>query len=293
GQTVTKGIVSARGKTLGMVDYEDFIQTDAAINPGNSGGALINITGELIGINTAIVSRSGGSQGIGFAIPINLARNVMESIREHGYVVRGYLGVGIYPHDISQGMAEVFGIDGRKGALVTEVSEDTPADKAGIKSGDVIVEFNGEEVDDSNDLRRLVADVTPGEEVELELVRDGEKKKVEVEIGERPGSEEQVQEESREGSALFLGVGLRNLNDYLRNRLDIPQDIRGVVVVEISSDSPAAQSGLKEGDVIVEINRRKVENVDDLRNILDNMEQKIAVVRIFRNDHFYYLEIEE
>lgn len=293
GQSVTKGIVSALGRTLEMpnISYQDFIQTDAAINPGNSGGALVNIDGELIGINTAIVSRSGGSQGIGFAIPINLATSIMESIIEHGYVVRGYLGV--FPQDVTPGMASVFGIEGRDGALISEVAPDTPADKAGLKSGDVVIRFNGKKVKDSNQFRQLVADVTPGREVEVELIRDGERKKLEVKIEERPGSEREDREETGEGSTLFVGVGLRNLNDYLRNRLNIPDDIRGVVVTEISGTSPAAEAGLREGDVIVEINRRKVDNIDDMRDILDSVDMKSVVVRIFRDDHYFYLEIEE
>jgi len=293
GQTVTKGIVSALGRSLKLVDYEDFIQTDAAINPGNSGGALINIKGELIGINTAIVSRSGGSQGIGFAIPINLATSIMESITEHGYVIRGYLGVFLYPQDITPGMAEVFGMESTRGALISEVSEDTPADRAGLKSGDVVVRFNGVGVEDSDDLRTMVADVTPGTEVEIEIIRDGEHKELEVEIGERPESEGEIREESPEGSTLFLGVALRNLNDYLRNRLDIPQNIRGVVVTDVSGGSPAAEAGLKEGDVILEINRQRVENINDMRDVLDSMEEKSAVVRIFRQGHYHYLEIDE
>jgi serine protease Do len=291
GQTVTRGIVSALGKTLELVNYEDFIQTDAAINPGNSGGALINIDGELIGINTAIVSRSGGSQGIGFAIPINLATSIMESIIDHGYVVRGYLGVML--QDVTQGMARVFGMEGNRGALISEVMDDTPADRAGIRSGDVIVSFNGKRVDDTNDLKSMVAGVTPGRKAEVELIRDGEKKTVEVEIGEMPDRGRELREDSDEGSSLFVGVGLRNLNDYLRNRLNIPDEVRGVVVTELSRSSAAAEAGIKEGDVIVEVNREKVENVDDMREIVEELDSDTAVVRIFRDDHYYYLEIEE
>ena len=293
GQSVTKGIVSALGRTLQMpnINYQDFIQTDAAINPGNSGGALVNIRGELVGINTAIVSRSGGSQGIGFAIPINLATSIMESIIEHGYVVRGYLGV--FPQNVSPGMASVFGLSGTDGALISEVAKDTPADKAGFKSGDVVVTFNGEKVKDSNEFRRMVADVTPGREVEVEIIRDGERKKLEVKIEERPGAEREAEEDHAGGSQLFVGVGLRNLNDYLRNRLNIPDDIRGVVVTEISGTSPAAEAGLQEGDVIVEINRTRIENIEDMRDLLDSVDAKSVVVRIFRDDHYYYLEIED
>ncbi|HER43112.1 MAG TPA: PDZ domain-containing protein, partial [Candidatus Eisenbacteria bacterium] len=185
GETVTKGIISAQGRALKLVEYEDFIQTDAAINPGNSGGALINDKGELIGINTAIASRSGGSQGIGFAIPIDFARSIMEKLIKDGRVVRGY--VGVYPEEVTADMVEYFDLQGKEGVLVTNVGADTPAEKAEIKRGDVIVEFDGKKITGVDQFRMLAADATPGEKVDVVLVREGRKKTVSLEVGEKPG----------------------------------------------------------------------------------------------------------
>ncbi len=290
GQTVTKGIVSALGRSLRLVNYEDFIQTDAAINPGNSGGALINIDGELIGINTAIVTRSGGNQGIGFAIPIDLATTVMNSIVEHGYVIRGYLGV--YPQDITHKMARIFGLDDNSGALISEVAKGTPADKAGFERGDVIIKFDGRSVEDSKHLHRIVAETTPGAEVIVEIIRDGGKEKLAVEIGQRPDAGEDRKEEQVDKHPILLGVGLENLSDYYRERLDLPSDIKGVVVTNVEGSSPAGEAGLKSGDVIVEVNRRKVENIESLEKILGDIEDEVVIVAIYREGHYFYLEIE-
>lgn len=291
GQTVTKGIVSALGRSLRLVNYEDFIQTDAAINPGNSGGALINMNGELIGINTAIVSRSGGSQGIGFAIPIKLATSIMESIIKNGYVVRGYLGV--YPQDITHKMAKIFDLKDTRGALVAEVAEGTPAEKAGLKRGDVIVAFNGRDVEDSNHLHRIVAETIPDTKVDVDIVREGKSKSLEVKVGRRPESGQAESDDDAEDYPVFLGVGLENINDYYRDRLNLPDDIKGVVVTNVDENSAAGEAGLRTGDVIVEINRRGVEDLDDLRGTLADIEGDTVVVVIYREGHYSYLDIEK
>jgi serine protease Do len=287
GQTVTKGIVSARGRALKLVDYEDFIQTDAAINPGNSGGALINSDGELVGINTAIASRSGGSHGIGFAIPIDFAYSIMNSIIEHGRVVRGY--VGIYPQDINHDMMEYFNLDSADGVLVAEVVEGGPADDAGMRQGDVIVEFDGKEVESSDRFRLLAAETAPGSEIEVVVIRGDSRKILELVIGERP--EEALAEKIEKDddiSPLFLGVGLETLDNDHREALDIPSDIKGVIVSDVERSTPAADAGIRRGDVIVEINRAKIGDLTDFRELMDGYKKAKVLVVIYRGGgHFY------
>ncbi len=290
GQTVTKGIVSALGRSLKLVDYEDFIQTDAAINPGNSGGALINSMGELVGINTAMVSRSGGSQGIGFAIPLDLATSVMNSIIDKGYVVRGYIGV--YPQDITPEMARVFDLKGTNGALIAEVAKGTPAEKAGLERGDVILLFGGKEIKDSNELHSIAATALPGTKVSVEIIRDKKKKNIEIEVGERPNSRNIEEGRDENKFPLFLGVGLKTLDDYYRRGFDIPDDIKGVVVTDINQTSPVIEMGLKKGDVIVEINRKEIEDIADFREILEEVERTTIVTAIYRKGRYSYIEIE-
>ncbi len=213
GQSVTMGIISATGRgSLGIENYEDFIQTDAAINPGNSGGALVDAEGRLIGINTAIYSRSGGNQGIGFAIPSDLARGVMVSLIEHGKVTRGYLGVRI--QDVTPPLAKEFKLKSNEGALVGEVEPNGPAEKAGLKSGDVILEFNGHKVIDSRHLKLAVADVTPATSVTVKLLRDGSTKTLDLKVGVLPGTEEVAGSNpgSAEGTDTLKGVGVSDID---------------------------------------------------------------------------------
>ncbi|RME62864.1 MAG: DegQ family serine endoprotease, partial [Nitrospirae bacterium] len=257
--TITMGIVSAVGRSnVGVADYEDFIQTDAAINPGNSGGALVNIRGELIGINTAIFSTSGGYMGIGFAIPSNMARSVMQSIIKYGKVIRGWLGVTI--QDLTKELAEEFKVKGQKGALVTDVVKDSPADKAGLKKGDVIVEFQGKEVRDVRHLRNMVAETPPGTEATLKIIRKGKEKTLTVTIGEFP--EEMAALRGEHITNALKGVSIQNLTPEIREQLDIPERVKGVVVTSVEPDSPAYGKLLR-GDVIEEINGEKVENIKD------------------------------
>ncbi len=262
GQTVTMGIVSAKGRgNLGIEDYEDFIQTDAPINPGNSGGALVNDRGELIGINTAILSGgSGGNQGIGFAVPVNLAREVMTEILDYGKVTRGYLGVMIQP--ITPAMAKALGESQPQGVLVGDVTADGPAKSSGVERGDIILALNGTPMNDSNQLRNDVSMMQPGETVKLKISRNGAIREVSVKLGELPGSKELAQNNQKGTSKNALeGVSVENLDAATAQQLGLPAGMKGVVVTDISPSSPEADSGLHKGDVIQQVNHQPVHNV--------------------------------
>jgi serine protease Do len=266
GQTVTTGIVSAKGRGgFGIVDYEDFIQTDASINPGNSGGALVDAEGRLIGINSAIISRSGGNQGIGFAVPINMARVVMERLIKEGKVTRGFLGVNIQP--VTPELAKAFGLPGDAGALVGGVSPNTPAADAGLKEGDVIVEFNGRKVVGSRELRLMVSQIPPDTKATVKILRAGKEKTFNVKLGELPANEIAARNApdgwGRKGDA-FEGVQMADPDPRTRRQYDIPGNLRGALVIDIDPNSTAFAAGLRQGDVIVEINRKAVNDVDDL-----------------------------
>ena len=265
GQTVTMGIVSATDRgNMGIEDYEDFIQTDAAINPGNSGGALVDIEGRLIGINTAICSRSGGNQGIGFAIPSDLARNVMDSLIKYGHVTRGYLGVMI--QDVTPTLAKEFKLKEPTGALVGDVVPKGPADKAGFKDGDVVLEFNGKKVADSRHLKLTVAETKPGTRVPVKILRDGESQDP-----RGHGRATARQRRTRQGNdtpngkdtGTLNGVGVSDLDQQAREQFKVPDDVKGAVVTEVQPDSAAAEAGLKPGDIIQEINRHPVKNAEE------------------------------
>ena len=263
GQTVTMGIVGATGRGgFGIEHYEDFIQTDAAINPGNSGGALINVRGELIGINTAIVARSGGSQGVGFAVPTNMARPVMEQILKQGKVIRGYLGVSI--QTMSPELAKSFGSKTTQGALVADVVPDGPAAKAGLRRGDIVLAVNGEPVLDSRRLTLRISQAAPGTVVELKLLRDGQEQNVSVTLGELPTDPERAQAPGaqRGRSTALEGVAVDNLTPDIARQLNLPPQTRGVVVVQVRPETAAA-TGLQRGDVIEEVNRRSVSTVGE------------------------------
>jgi serine protease Do len=293
GQTVTKGIISAQGKSLGLVEYEDFIQTDAAINPGNSGGALINDKGELIGINTAIASRSGGSQGIGFAIPIDFARSIMDKLIADGRVVRGYIGV--YPDEVTSDLVDYFNLKDREGVLITNVGEDTPAEKAGLKRGDVVVEFDGKKVTDPRQFRMLAADAEPGKKVDIEVMRDGKRKSLELKVGERPTelAANSAEADAENISKLFLGVGLQSIKDEYREELQLPDDINGVIVTDVERGTPAARAGLRRGDVIIEIDKQQIENLDDFKSVMDDYKGDKVMVVIYRGGGYFYVMIKQ
>jgi serine protease Do len=263
GQTVTMGIVSATGRaTLGL-EYEDFIQTDAAINMGNSGGALVDAEGRLVGINTAILSRSGGNQGIGFAVPVNLARYVMENLIEHGRVVRGFMGVNI--QDVTPGLAEKFEIEERQGALVSEVTPDSPADDAGLKNGDVILEFNGKSVRDSRNLKLQVAQTAPGKEVPVKISRDGKVKELEVTLKEFPQDKALAKNSANPADSddVTDGITVEDLNAAIRQQYNIPNYVKGAVIVDVQPESAGYEAGLRPGDVILEMNRKSVRNSEE------------------------------
>lgn len=264
--TVTTGIISATGRAnVGIADYEDFIQTDAAINPGNSGGALVNVRGELVGINTAILSTSGGYQGIGFAIPSNMAKTVMDSLIKKGKVVRGWLGINI--QDITPELAKQFNLKSEDGVLVADVVEDSPAEKAGIERGDVIVEFDGKDVKDSRSLRNMVAGTAPDTEVKIKLIRNGSLKTVTAKISEISG---EIRTALKDVENLLKGVSVQDLTPSLRKNLNIQKKIEGVVVTDIEEDSPAEGVLMKE-DVIMEVNRKKIKNVKDYESVVSKI----------------------
>jgi serine protease Do len=264
GQTVTMGVVSAIGRGgLGIEEYEDFIQTDAAINPGNSGGALINAQGDLIGINTAILSRSGGNQGIGFAIPTKLARNVTDQIIHGGKVTRAFLGVMIQP--VTPDIAKAFKLAKAEGALIGDVSEGSPAERAGLKSGDVVTKVDGQMVNDSRSLQLMIAEMKPGKVVHLSVIRDGAERDYPVNLSEQPSEKADAASERGSSNTGDLdGVSVQTLTPSLARQLNLPGTMKGVVVSRIDSDSPAAQAGLERGDVILEVNRHAVATAQEM-----------------------------
>ncbi|MBS1874162.1 MAG: DegQ family serine endoprotease [Acidobacteria bacterium] len=267
GQTVTMGIVGATGRNLGgsIEAFEDFIQTDASINPGNSGGALISTRGELIGINTAILSGSGGNQGIGFAIPVAMARNIMDQLIKSGKVTRGYLGA--YLQDVDPNLAKAFKIPNNSGVVITKVDPKTPADKAGVKEGDVVTQVNGDTVVDTQSLRNRIASMSPGSDVKLHLYRNGAPSDVTVTLGERPAeldarSSRQGRGGDRDsGQASGLeGVSVEDVTADVARQLNLGRDATGVVVTDVEESSVAADAGLQRGDVIEQVNRQPVKN---------------------------------
>ena len=260
--TVTSGIISARGRAnVGLADYEDFIQTDAAINPGNSGGPLVNLDGEVVGINTAIATRTGGYMGIGFAIPVNMAKSVMDQLIKTGKVVRGWLGVYIQP--VTPELKDQFRLANTDGALIADVTAGGPAERAGVKRGDVIVAFGGKATKDPNQLRNMVAATKVGTDAELVVVREGKEKKLVVRVGELPAKENPLSRQSGPAAGGELGFGVTDLTPEARRQLDLPESQTGVVVTDVKQASDAYQKGLRRGDVIVEVNRTPVANEAD------------------------------
>ena len=262
-QTVTTGIVSATGRVIGEGPYDDFIQTDASINPGNSGGPLINARGQVIGINTAIVSRSGGSVGIGFAIPVNLAKPVVTQLASAGHVTRGWLGVGIQP--LTADLAKSFRLTRTDGALVTSVSEGSPAAKAGLKEGDVIVEYDGRPVARAGDLPRAVAETPVGRAVPLKVVRDGKPVTLTATVARLEETREAKAESAPDEPA--LGVSAHTLTPAVAQQLGLREQ-QGVLILNVNDGSRAEAAGLKAGDIIAQVDHRPVSNVEDLQQAL-------------------------
>jgi serine protease Do len=270
--TVTLGIVSALGRgRMGITQYEDFIQTDAAINPGNSGGALVNTRGELVGINTAIFSQTGGYQGVGFAVPTSMSKPIYESLVKDGKVVRGYLGVGI--QDLTQDLAKSFGITRTKGALVSDVKEDSPADQAGLKQGDIITVYQGSPVEDAVALQRLVTRTAVGTKATMTVMRDGREKNLAVTIREQQEASKIAKAETGDTEYAFAGVAVQDLDRDRAKELGIKGTAQGVVVTSVEPDSGAEKAGLAPGDVIREINRQPVRSVKDFEKVSSSVKK--------------------
>ena len=288
GQTVTVGIVSALGRGgFGINNYENFIQTDAAINPGNSGGALVDAEGRLVGINTWIISRTGGFQGLGFAVPINMARYVMERLISEGKVTRGYLGLWLQP-EMTPELAKQFNLPNVNGALVTTVDPDSPAEKAGFKQGDFVTEFNGQKVKDMRQLRLMVSQTAPGRKVTLKLVRDGKEKTLTATLGEIPkevlARSGQIQPSERGKSEMDAldGVEVTDLDAQARREAEVPANVRGALVTRVAPDSNAADAGLRPGDVLVEINRQPVRSADEAVAMSEKAKTDRLLLRVWR-----------
>jgi serine protease Do len=289
GQTVTMGIVSALGRSgLGINGYEDFIQTDAAINPGNSGGALVDAEGRLVGINTAIISNTGESEGVGFAVPINLARHDMERLISGGKITRGYLGIKL--QDINAGLAEQFGLPDQNGALVDDVPPNTPASKGGIKSGDVITAFNGKPIADPESLSLAVSECAPGSAATVKLLRNGHALTVGVTLGELPAEAMESRNNQNNNSNsdnnstadALDGVTVEDLDQQTREELKIPAGVNGAIVTDVDQDSNSAEAGLERGDVIVEINREPVGDADDAVKLCTKAKGDQILLKIWR-----------
>lgn len=285
--TVTSGIVSATGRAnVGIADFEDFIQTDAAINPGNSGGALVNIRGELVGINTAIFSTTGGYQGIGFAIPSNMMKVVMDSLIKKGKVVRGWLGVTI--QSLTPELVKQFNLKEEKGVLVGDVVEDSPAEKAGIERGDVIVEFDGKKVNDVTNLRNMVANTLPNKEVAIKLIRGEKPKTVNVKIVEMPA---EIQTLSKTFDNQLKGVHVQSLTPDIKKSLNVPRRITGVVITDIEDGSPS-QGILMNKDIIMEINKKEINNIKDYESVASGIKSnEDLLLLVYRHNSTFYITL--
>jgi serine protease Do len=257
-QTVTAGIVSAKGRVIGSGPYDDFIQTDASINPGNSGGPLLNMNGEVVGINTAIVAQG---QGIGFAIPVNMAQGIIRQLEESGSVTRGWLGVGI--QDLTPELAEYYGVENKKGVLVAKVFEGDPADKAGIKANDIIIAVDGKPVKTSRELTGTIADIPVGKKTPITILRDGKEKTVKVKIAKRDDSERLARRQPEKNGE--LGIRFAEMTPEMAKRFGHSETEKGVLVVGVASGSKAAEAGIRQGDLVKEVNRKPVTSVSRLR----------------------------
>lgn len=292
GQTVTMGIVSAVGRGgIGLNRYENFIQTDAAINPGNSGGALVDAEGRLVGINDAIRTDTGGYQGIGYAVPINMARHIMELLIAGKPITRGYLGVSM--QDITSDLAQQFNLPDQNGVLVDDVLPGTPAAKAGVQSGDVITALNGKAVPDARTLQLAVSEIDPGSSVDLKLIRNGEAKTLSVTLAELPGSMAQNNDDDNNGDQAdnktdaMDGVTVADLGPDIRDQLKVPENVQGAIVANVDEDSNSAEAGLMVNDIIIEINHQPVTSADDAVRMCQKARGNLILLKVWRRtDNF-------
>jgi serine protease Do len=300
--TVTLGIISALGRgNVGIADYEDFIQTDAAINPGNSGGALVNMNGELIGINTAIFSRTGGSEGIGFAIPSSIALDIVESLQKTGKVVRGWMGVAI--QEITPALAKSFKLpEQRKGVLISDVNENGPSHAAGIRRGDVVVAFNGKDVQSVSQLRNLVARTVVGKDAQVKILRDGKEQTLSVKVAERPSDEMLAKKEpapSKEPGEtikppdnVLASLRVQSLDNAMMSQLNIPAKTTGVVVSSVEAGGAAEAAGIQRGDVIQEVNHETVKNLDEYQKAAQKIKkEELAVLLLSRQGNNLFVAV--
>ena len=277
-QTVTAGIVSAKGRVIGAGPYDDFIQTDASINPGNSGGPLLNLKGEVVGINSAIFSQGGGNIGIGFAIPIDMAKSIVAQLKDKGRVTRGWLGVAI--QSVTPELAKSFGLKEPMGALVAEVTKDGPAEKAGLERGDVITAFNGTTVKDSHELPTLVAGTPVGDKAEVTILRGGKEQTLNVKLGEL--TDQQAKADKSEESGESWGMTVANITPEIGRRFQLERTQKGVIVTEIDPGSSAEVAGIQVGDVVEEVNRKKVDSVEDFTKAMSEAKEKETLLLLAR-----------
>ncbi len=290
-QTVTVGVVSAKGRNrMGITNYENFIQTDAAINPGNSGGPLLNIRGEAIGMNTAIFSRSGGYMGIGFAIPINMAKSIEQQLRKSGKVTRGWLGVMI--QDVNEDLAKSFGGSVAGGALISEVSDGSPAQKSGLLQGDIVTAINGEKVTDVADLRNKIAMTPPSSELKLRILRDGKEKELVVMVAEQPADMSALGKKGGGADLGNYGLALQDLSKELADQFGYTKD-QGVLIADVEADSTSAELGLQSGMLIEEVNRIRVHNLAELRQALKKVaNSRQVLLRVRSGDNSQYVVLQ-
>ena len=288
-QTVTAGIVSAKGRTIGSGPYDDFIQTDASINQGNSGGPLLNLNGEVIGINTAIIA---GGQGIGFAIPTKLAHGIIDQLKNEGEVTRGWLGVGI--QNLNKEMADYYDLDNQEGVLVSQVYEGDPADKAGMKPQDIIIAVNDKKVSDTRQLSRIIAETSVGKEIAVDVLRNGRKKRLNVVIARRDDSRLGELSPSTSHRGNTLGMQVEDLNEHLASRFQLKSNEKGALVVDVDRGGKAAEAGIQPGDIIVEVNRKPVGSQSDYHSIVDSV-AKGDELKFFikRRNGFHVIKMEK
>jgi serine protease Do len=300
GRTVTMGIVSATGRGgLGIEDYEDFIQTDASINPGNSGGPLINVRGEMMGVNTAILSPSGGNLGIGFAVPSNMVRTVLDQIIKTGKVTRGYMGVSV--QDVTPELAEAMKLGQTHGALVGDIDPNGPAAHAGLQHGDVIVEANGKPIENQRELRLMISTMAPGSQMNMKVLRGNQTQNLAMTLGEMPVKQQtasaeptprQKPEAPSPGGQPHLGVAISDLNTDILQHLELPASTKGVIVADVQEDGPAAEAGLQVADIIQEVDRKSIRDVGEFRSQMAAHSSGPVLFLVNREGHTLYVAVD-